>query len=78
MIIGDTESKQKTLNNGLPQGLVLAPLLFNLYTHDLPLTNSGKYIYADDIALIAQAKTFDLCETTLNKDLKSLNRYCKQ
>jgi len=30
VIIGDTESKQKTLNNGLLQGSVLVPLLFNL------------------------------------------------
>jgi len=78
VIIDDAESKQKTLNNGLPQGSVLAPLLFNLYTYDIPPTDSGKYIYADDIALVAQAKTFDLCETTLNKDLESLNHYFKR
>jgi len=42
-----------------------------------PSTDSGKYIYADDIALIAQAKTFDLCETTLTKDSDSLNHYFK-
>lgn len=39
------------LNNGLPQGSVLAPLLFNLYVHDMPKTKSYKFQYADDTAL---------------------------
>jgi len=45
VIIGDANGKQKTLSNMLPQGSVLAPLLFNFYTYDIPLTDSGKYIY---------------------------------
>lgn len=53
VIIGDAKSKQKILNNGLPQGSGLSPLLFNLYTYDITLIDSGKYIYADDIALVA-------------------------
>jgi len=35
MIIGRTESKQKIMNNGLPQGSMLASLIFNLYTYEL-------------------------------------------
>lgn len=33
MIIDDAKSKKKTLNNGLQQGQVLAPLPFNFYTY---------------------------------------------
>ena len=33
------------------QGSVLAPLLFNIYTSDLPITVSRKYAYADDLAI---------------------------
>ena len=48
---GDQLSRLRRLINGLPQGSVLAPILFNIYTYDLPDTVSKKYVYADDICL---------------------------
>jgi len=77
VVIGDRKIKQKTLNNGLPQGSVLAPLLFNLYTSDLPNTKSNKFIYVDDIALLCQEKIYELCELQLTEDLSEINKYCK-
>uniref|UniRef100_H2ZXZ4 Reverse transcriptase domain-containing protein n=1 Tax=Latimeria chalumnae TaxID=7897 RepID=H2ZXZ4_LATCH len=49
-------SKARTLSDGLPQGPVLAPSLFNIYISDLPDTILRKSIYADAIALAAQGK----------------------
>ena len=47
-------SKTYTIKNGLPQGSVLAPVLFNIYIYmyDIPKTASTKYMYADDIPLV--------------------------
>ena len=47
------QSRLRRLNNGVLQGSVLAPLLFNTYIYDLPETTSKKYGYADDLAILA-------------------------
>ena len=78
VFVGDKSSKFRRLNNGLPQGSVLAPLLFNLYTSDLPPTISRKFIYADDLALSFQHKQFETIEKTLSKDLTTMNTYFKK
>jgi hypothetical protein len=41
--LGDKSSRWRKLNNALPQGIVLAPLLFNLYLSDILSTLSNQF-----------------------------------
>jgi hypothetical protein len=70
-------SKKKELRNGLPQGSVLAPILFNIYTADLPFTISDKFIYADDTALGFAGKTYEEIQSTLERDIHLMSHYFK-
>ena len=45
-------SRLRHFKNGVPQVSVFAPLLFNIYTCDLPSTISRKYAYADHLAIM--------------------------
>jgi len=60
-------SRLRCLKNGIPQGSVLAPLLFNNYTSDLPATISRKYAYPDDLAIMHADRDCLAVERALSK-----------
>ncbi|KAJ4928398.1 hypothetical protein JOQ06_016190 [Pogonophryne albipinna] len=68
-------SRLRRLRNGVSQGSVLSPMLFNIYVHDLPDTTSRKYGYADDLAIMLRRPTWKAMEDGLNDDLGTLVAY---
>ena len=53
----------------------MAPILFCLYTGDIPTTRSKLFLYVDDLAVLFQSVTFPDAEKVLKEDLKTIFDY---
>ena len=70
-----TKSELLPVNYGIPQGSVLGPTIFMLFTNNLPsLVKSGElFIYADDSAIYCIGENVDQAVGQLNKGLLTEN-----
>ncbi len=76
--MGNNTSSPLILNTGAPQGCVLSPLLYSLYTHDCIATHSSNVIvkFADDTTVIGLITDND--ETAYREEVSTLTKGCQE
>ena len=72
--IGGTLSAALTLESGVPQGSILSPMIFTLYTADMELwlMNSDVTNFADDTTTDSKGKEALQIKTNLENDAKNV------
>ncbi len=75
--VGQFTSNSITLNIGAPQGCVLSPLLYSLYTHDCVSSHSSTSIikFADDTVVLGLINNDD--ETAYLDEVERLTSWCQ-
>ena len=78
-VINGVPSENTKVARGIPQGSVLGPILFALYTSDLPkaVITATTFMYTDDTTMYCVGESVDQVTTTLNKALEELALWCK-
>ena len=74
--LNNERSRWRIQKNGLPQGSVHSPTLFNKYTNEQPiLDRTRSFIYADDLCITAHYPTFQEVEQIIEEALGELTHY---
>ncbi|GBM70496.1 RNA-directed DNA polymerase from mobile element jockey [Araneus ventricosus] len=76
VLVKNSDSTTRKLQSGVPQGGILAPIIFVLYMNDIPqVRNIMISLYADDMAIFSQGKTSDKYIVPLRNYLKNLEAW---
>ena len=69
--IGNHESETKLIENGVPQGSVLGPLLFNI----VRVGRASKVLFADDAVFYITESSLDLCVARMSQLIGELSEW---
>ena len=73
-------SKELILNTGVPQGCVLSPTLFSLYTNEMQMNDiyTKLFKFADDMALVGLLSDQALTLSNYYQKVENLSDWCKE
>ena len=76
--VGNNISTSLILNTGAPQGCVLSPLLYSLFTHDCVAMHASNSIikFADDTTVVGLITNND--ETAYGEEVRALGVWCQE
>ena len=77
-LVNNSYSSFLPVTQGVPQGSVLGPLLYIVYSNDIArkIKNNGFTFYADDTVLYSKKKSLAQAGLDLQQDLDNLSDWC--
>lgn len=76
---GEATSSVKPINAGVPQGSVLGPHLYILYTSDIPVTKSVIVAtFADDTTVLSPHENYDTATSNLQEAVDVISNWTKR
>lgn len=73
-------STERTITAGTPQGSLLSPLLYNIFTSDIPKPNSSQSLmalYADDTAIMHRCQNPTIITKRLQEIITGVEDWCR-
>ena len=78
--VGNALSSNRSITSGVPQGGVLSPILFNIYTCELPKLIRGFGIgckmFADDLKIYGKSDDLS-CQQSIQDPICSISQWSK-
>ena len=78
----NSDSRFRIFRAGVPQGSVLAPLLFDIFVNDIPdelqEDQVTPFLFADDLAVVIQGPSVEECERKANLVTEGIERWARE